>query len=540
MEITSALIDAVLRGDAASTQLGHLTSSAITGIIDRITFVGDILAPVRGIRITRLEDFVAGSGEDGLPAIVRRNSQNRPTEPSPLLVTAMERQGCEAKAGGAPTALVADEAGLDDAIAVITDAFARLQEWDSDLKDALIEDRPLDEMAAIGARLVRHPFAVIDKKLDVIALSPDYGAWTRSHADTIANGPLSQGERLPASAANELIEDEGYHRAASMTEPFYYPFDAPGQRYFGVNMFVSGEYVARLTVPLPLGADRLSPGEEELATHLASCLFAHMERHARSIGLQRGADDSMHALARSLIEEAYDPGLDEIGEALESYGWSPPDTLLAIELEFFEGPSWESAAPYLCSLLEKRWRDSVAIPRSGRISWLVNVSAGGEAFSREAFMRALAETITEYACKAGVSRTFTGLARLRAHHLQARAALEIGQRSRPHLWYHLFDDHALDYLLAHSCGDLEPEYVAHPGVLRLVEHDKAHGTEYARSLLAYLDADCNTTHAAQGLFIHRSSLLRRLERAGEIAGTDAFSLGPDEKLHILLTFRLLA
>ncbi|ONI91784.1 hypothetical protein ALI144C_00660 [Actinosynnema sp. ALI-1.44] len=67
-------------------------------------------------------------------------------------------------------------------------------------------------------------------------------------------------------------------------------------------------------------------------------------------------------------------------------------------------------------------------------------------------------------------------------------------------------------------------------------HDLEHGTTYASTLLAYLDANGDTTTASQRLSVHPNTIRYRLARAGEIFGFDLAD--PDERLVLWLRLRL--
>ena len=54
---------------------------------------------------------------------------------------------------------------------------------------------------------------------------------------------------------------------------------------------------------------------------------------------------------------------------------------------------------------------------------------------------------------------------------------------------------------------------------------------------AYLDCHCNATDAADALFVHRTTLFRRLERIREIAGIDPND--STQTLLLMLSYRLL-
>ncbi|MEV4895552.1 helix-turn-helix domain-containing protein [Nonomuraea sp. NPDC055795] len=67
-------------------------------------------------------------------------------------------------------------------------------------------------------------------------------------------------------------------------------------------------------------------------------------------------------------------------------------------------------------------------------------------------------------------------------------------------------------------------------------HDLEHGTTYADTLLAYLDADGDFAAASQRLSVHPNTIRYRLSRAEEIFGFDLAD--PDERLVLWLRLRL--
>ncbi|MEV6743201.1 helix-turn-helix domain-containing protein [Streptomyces sp. NPDC051080] len=54
----------------------------------------------------------------------------------------------------------------------------------------------------------------------------------------------------------------------------------------------------------------------------------------------------------------------------------------------------------------------------------------------------------------------------------------------------------------------------------MVEHDRVHGSAYGDSVIAYLDASCDTGTAARSLNVHPNTLRYRLRRARELFGVD--------------------
>lgn len=78
----------------------------------------------------------------------------------------------------------------------------------------------------------------------------------------------------------------------------------------------------------------------------------------------------------------------------------------------------------------------------------------------------------------------------------------------------------------------------HSGVDMMTAHDRSHDTEYAASVLAWLDAVGNINEAANRIGVHPNTLRYRLRRAGELFDFDLDR--PDDRLSLWLHLRLLS
>jgi purine catabolism regulator len=71
----------------------------------------------------------------------------------------------------------------------------------------------------------------------------------------------------------------------------------------------------------------------------------------------------------------------------------------------------------------------------------------------------------------------------------------------------------------------------------LVRYDAAHKTQLVHSLQALLEHNGNITRAAASLFLHRNSLLCRLERIRQIPGRDLNDADDRLALHVAMKVR---
>ena len=70
----------------------------------------------------------------------------------------------------------------------------------------------------------------------------------------------------------------------------------------------------------------------------------------------------------------------------------------------------------------------------------------------------------------------------------------------------------------------------------LQEHDRARGSDLVRTLKTYFAAGTNASEAADRLFLHRNSMLYRLERIQKLTGLDL----KDDRVALALRLGLLA
>ena len=191
----------------------------------------------------------------------------------------------------------------------------------------------------------------------------------------------------------------------------------------------------------------------------------------------------------------------------------------------------------ICRQLERQWRNSVAFTLGTSIVWLFNHSLvqikhhGGE------FMSSVVHLLREHACKAGLSDTFDDFGLVRTYYHEAELALSLGQVRDPHFWYFNFGDYALDYIAYQATRQLGANQVAHKGLLALKAHDAAKGTDYVETLKAYLDNNQNAVRTAEQLFVHRTSLIRRIQRIEKIGNLNLADA--NEVAYLQISFRIL-
>lgn len=134
--------------------------------------------------------------------------------------------------------------------------------------------------------------------------------------------------------------------------------------------------------------------------------------------------------------------------------------------------------------------------------------------------------------RAGSSMPFQDIYAARSYYAQAVNALTMGSEHSPELFFHMFQDHVLSYMLYHSCGEFEPELLLPDGLARLLKHKGA--ADYWDTLKHYLDNESNASRTANEMFLHRSTLLPRLEKIRTFVDLDT----PEQRLYLRMCIYL--
>ena len=193
----------------------------------------------------------------------------------------------------------------------------------------------------------------------------------------------------------------------------------------------------------------------------------------------------------------------------------------------------EITLPFLVRELERQWPDSCAVSLGNKVLWVINLSLTEQA----SFSSRFSVFIRENVCRAGISEVFSSISFIHSAALEAEAALRLGSRSNDTFWYYQFEDYRLRYCLENMTKDLPSEQLLHPAVRLLRDRDIQKGTELVPTLRAYLNCGMNMTHAADQLYIHRTTFCRRMEQISHLTGIT--ELTSDLTLDLLISLKLL-
>jgi sugar diacid utilization regulator len=143
----------------------------------------------------------------------------------------------------------------------------------------------------------------------------------------------------------------------------------------------------------------------------------------------------------------------------------------------------------------------------------------------------LAHFFATHHLRCGVSNHFRRLSDLQGYFEQAAACLDAAEEG-----LYFYRDRMLDQMLSHIPAG-QARYLISPDVHRLEEAGAQYAFSPLETLKTYLECNCNLIRTAERLYLHKNTLLYRLNHIKNIIRCDLNDA--DERLLLMLSFKLL-
>lgn len=427
-----------------------------------------------------------------------------------------------------------------DLAEIVYEAINELQEWDCKLKDALTSRVPLDEFGAIAGDIITEPLYVLNHNFSLLSLSgkKGYSFLIDDEINESADAAIHRsnfGKVLPVKGVKRLLGDKTYISSQENTD--IYTFTDPNKvEELCLNIISDGRYIARLMSPVTYYDGLPDEGQTQLFRHYFQYINHVYLRYSEDPLIKRKTD-KLHTLMYDMIASPNKVDSADAALVLQNYGWSPNDTYSIINFTFYKNTKWDELTEYISGKFEETWSNSCAIVYEDDIILILNHSISKNLDDEHKFFHVLAYIVRDFVCKAGVSDSFVGIQKIQSYIIQARKALEIGQKCSADKWYFKFSDYALDYMYDRIISELSYDQLISEAIRKLITYDLNNKTEYLRTLEVYLQNNCNSTHTADALFIHRTTLIRRIERIEEITNVNFDDA--ETRIYLILSFWIL-
>lgn len=363
---------------------------------------------------------------------------------------------------------------------------------------------------------------LVDKDLQYIEASDSYDLY---------NDWIGDGRSMPLDLIDDMMADENFRIAIRHDRAFRYDNVYTKTCVYCYNIKIKGAYEARLLIQEKTGVP--FPGGLTLAGYVGENItemFAWQERERRQERILYDFYDIMKDLLQGIPKDA-----EEIRQRLAVRGWKKEQLYQVFQFQFMEDENATVTRRYYQSKIEDLFRDCCVLPDEKRLCCIWNLSAMSR--KEEDIHQELVLFLRDNLCQVGISQKFEDISLLHVHYLEARYALDLGMHSENTSWYHPFESMVLPFILSQATRELGPGQLYHPGIRRLMEYDKKEHTELVATVREYMKHRYNVTRTAEALFIHRTTLLFRLQRIKKLTGIDWKDW--QERLWIGVTLELL-
>jgi len=220
-----------------------------------------------------------------------------------------------------------------------------------------------------------------------------------------------------------------------------------------------------------------------------------------------------------------------IAYQLEALGWSPACKYCVISVGLLDNHELPLRA--FCNAIEQQIRHTISIIYEDGIVLVAHFNACQEF---EDFKSEMLVFLMKSNLYAGISDTFDDFLSLSIYYKQARAAIALRQRE-PDKRLVNFTDIAWEHFIARSKDNLETSNYIHPAIKQLEAIDAQEKTAYTVTLRKYIENDRTVGKTAECLFLHRNTLMNRLEKIKQLTGVDLEDYGVFKRM--MLSFELL-
>jgi hypothetical protein len=403
----------------------------------------------------------------------------------------------------------------------LQDIFDYYDAWEDELNTIIDADRGYSEIIQSSTRYLDCPISIVDDEFTIIAIS--------EHSSVEFRDDINR-DKVSSSIMNELISDPLFSKGLHNNDVF--EFNISGELFFSYNFKKDGKYLGRLTLYLK---DKQSGNTYKFLFRFLAHKIEVMLRKLGSFLLHKEAFSSLREILSGCLNNKA-PDRQYIELRLSENGWSYDDSYMLIRLQPEFRHEWQLHAMYLIPLIERQWPGACAAESGQYVVVLLNQNVY-DSKNDKGFLQELAYFLRDGLMLAGISRSFTGFGQLTSYYKQTELAVSLGRDADPMCWYYCFDDYALSCWLNYGVLSFTPEQICSKILIDLIACDRDNNTEYYKTLRTFYNNKFSFTHAAESLYIHRTTLIKRIERIVELTKLNLDD--PDGNLYIELSFRYL-
>lgn len=335
---------------------------------------------------------------------------------------------------------------------------------------------------------------------------------------------------LPPDIVNFFKNDIVFNKVRDLAEPFFYEPSIFSDRVLCMNVFYRGEYACRIVLAEDANPFRgYEKGLIQFFTSYIQLVYDLSYSENTIIPSDNLADIFLDLLNGEQAEKS------RLENSFSRRNWNINCNFHCAVIMPSDRDFYNRTIRYYCQAFNRDIPGCCFVEYSGNVVCIINLDYYGGVL--EGFISRTLEVFRESYFRIGYSNKFKRIEDLSSYFLQAKIALKTGLKLNPFHWHHKFSELALPYMEAKLTEELDGRFLCSTEITVLNEYDEKNQSELLKTLKVYLRNQMNAVKTAKELFIHRSTMVYRLERITELTGIDYKS--PLKILYLLISMELL-
>ncbi len=374
----------------------------------------------------------------------------------------------------------------------------------AELLNSLIKGRGLKYIVQLGSEILGNPIILMDSSFKLLATST-----SREVADPSWNEMVSLGY-CPQKYITEFKRQKNTQKVVDSQLPVFIDHDSlKSLRKIVGKIIIRDTIVGYLTV---FENDQdLKEEDIEITRLLCDVVSSEMQKNKN---FENFSGVMYEYLITDLLDEKFD-NRKIVKERVKSLQWDQPQDFYLITADIPKSDITFYHVEYLKRTVESFLPYCKPIYYDENLCVLLNLKKPQEL---DSIKSSLAKLFKENNLTAGMSLRFADIMDIKKYYEQSKNALRVGRVLKRHDYLYDYDELYIYELLTLAGDKSNLEDFCHPGLFKILAYDKANGTDYYNTLHTYLIHGKNKIRTAEALYVHRNTMVHRINKISEITG----------------------
>ncbi len=399
----------------------------------------------------------------------------------------------------------------------IQDVFFKYDTLDRRVMEMIVQSRSTQEILNACSEFFHGHVILYDSTLNLLDYSTTYmpDNMSAEWSETLSTSKIS------LALFSKIRELYSISNSETTSDAVFFRLFPEFPNRISCSLYYQAQRIGTIAV-----AETESPLHEyqvRILDHLASVLSTTIATRYASV------KDSMGIVRRLFVNilRGIENDQGKITEQLQLINWKPEDDYCLLCISFPSGKNDFRKSFRQLYEYENTFPDCVAFRYHDSLIMVIHNDSIEKMVENTPKLEKILE---KYKAECGVGIPFYSISRLPEQYINAQLALQVGDKKERIRYLHQSIPQLFHYLFSNTTTIVS---LCHRSAVKLIEYDNLNGTQYLKTLKAYLKHNRSIKDAADELYIHRNTLTYRLRCMRDIA--DIHLDDPDECLMLLVS-----